>query len=131
MQELAFPVQCDDDSLPKDSALLQWSTLMLEATTRIGQALDNPSNYEKWMKDTGFTNVQTTMYRWPGHPWPKKPADKELGLWVMVNLLDGLQGFTMALFTRVLGWSVEQVELLLVDIRKDVQSKKIHTYWVM
>ncbi len=131
MQELAFPVQCDDDSLPKDSALLQWSTLMLEATTRIGQALDNPSNYEKWMKDTGFTNVQTTMYRWPGNPWPKKPADKELGLWVMVNLLDGLQGFTMALFTRVLGWSVEQVELLLVDIRKDVQSKKIHTYWVM
>ncbi|KAI9879766.1 MAG: hypothetical protein M1830_007208 [Pleopsidium flavum] len=131
MQELAFPVQCDDNSLPKDSALLEWSTLMLDATTRIGQALNNPNNYEQWMKDAGFTNVQTVLYRWPGSPWPKKREDKELGLWVMMNLLDGLHGFTMALATRVLGWTVEQVERLLVDVRKDVQSKKIHTYWVI
>lgn len=131
MQELAFPVLCDDDSLSKDSALLQWSTLILEASTRIGQALDNPTNYATWMQEAGFTNVQTVQYRWPLNSWPKKTADKELGLWVMVNLLDGLHGFTMALFTRILGWTVEQVERLLVDVRKDVQNKRIHAYWVV
>ena len=129
MQELAFPVQCDDDTLAKDSALTEWSSLMLEASIKINQPLNNPLQYERWMHEQGFTNIQHTLYKWPGNPWPKKKEDKELGLWVMQNILDGLHGFTMALFTRVLGWGADEVELLLMNVRKDVKNKKIHTYW--
>jgi len=33
------------------------------------------------------------------------------------------------LFTNILGWSVEEVEVFLVDVRKDVKSRSIHAYW--
>lgn len=39
---------------------------------------------------------------------------------------DGLEGFSLALFTRNLGWSVEEVQVLLSKARKDMGDKNIH-----
>ena len=44
-------------------------------------------------------------------------------------MLDGLEGFTWRLFMGVLGWSKEEIEILLAGVRRDMQDKKIHTYW--
>lgn len=45
---------------------------------------------------------------------------KEIGEWNLVNMLDGLEGFTFRLWTKVLGWSVEEVEAFLIGVRKDL-----------
>ena len=37
----------------------------------------------------------------------------------------------MAIFTRALGWSKEEVEVFLVDVRKNIKDMKIHCYWEM
>lgn len=42
-----------------------------------------------------------------------------------------LEGFSMALFTRILGWSKEEVETFLIDVRKEMKDPKIHAYWQM
>lgn len=42
-----------------------------------------------------------------------------------------LEGFSMAPFTRVLGWTREEVELFLVDVRKEMKNPQIHAYWPM
>jgi hypothetical protein len=34
----------------------------------------------------------------------------------------------MAMFTRVLGWQPEEVQSFLVDVRKDLKNKSIHSY---
>lgn len=34
----------------------------------------------------------------------------------------------MALFTRVLGWKKPEVEVFLVDVRRDMKNTKIHAY---
>jgi hypothetical protein len=47
------------------------------------------------------------------------------------NVLSGLDGFTMAAFTRISGWTPEDVELFLVDVRKEMKDTKIHAYWNM
>jgi len=51
---------------------------------------------------------------------------KTIGAWNLLNVLEGLEGFSMGLFTRVLGWEPEEVQLLLADVRKDLQDPKIH-----
>ena len=37
----------------------------------------------------------------------------------------------MALFTRGLNWSAEQVEVFLAQVRAEMNDRNIHTWWPM
>ena len=54
---------------------------------------------------------------------------KELGRYQLVNLLEGLEGFSLTLFIKYLRWSQEKLQLFLVDVRKNLVNSKIHTAW--
>jgi hypothetical protein len=129
MQELCFPARCDDGSNDQNNSITKWNNLMLEASIKIGKPLNNPPHYAQWMTDAGFTNVGSSLYKWPSNSWPKGQKEKTLGLWNMVNTLDGLEGFTLAMFTRVLGWSPEEVHVFLAGVRADTKNKRFHNYW--
>lgn len=53
---------------------------------------------------------------------------KELGAYQQANIIEGLDAFSLALMTRVLGWSSEEVTVLLADVRKELLDRKIHLY---
>lgn len=131
MQELALPICCDDDTSGPEDAVHKWSDLMLEASGRLNQRLDKPPNYAQWMREAGFVNVQVEVFKWPLNPWPRDKKHKTLGLWSLANTLDGLEGFTMAYFTRILGWQPEQVQVFLVDVRSDNKNRRKHNYCPM
>ena len=124
-------MKSDDNTFPEDSALSVWSKLLLEATIKVGQGANKPAQYEQWMREAGFINTRTVVYKWPTNLWPEDKKHKTMGLWNHYNVLQGLQGFTIALFTRVLGWTPEKTELLLVDVRKNLRNQDIHAYWPM
>ena len=44
----------------------------------------------------------------------------------MVQLFEGLEGVSIMPFTKILGWSVEQVQAFLVEVRKDLKKKGAH-----
>lgn len=51
-------------------------------------------------------------------------------------MLNGLGAVTLAVFTRPesengLGWSNEEVQVLLAGVRKDLRDTNIHAYWPM
>lgn len=131
MKELANPVQCDDGTASPSNSIQRWSEYMIDASTRVGQAYDNPPKYAAWMVDAGFINVHQVLYKWPSNPWPKSKKEKTLGLWSMVNALDGIHGFSMAVFTRVLGWKPEEVEAFLVGVRDEMKNQAIHNYYAV
>ena len=131
MQELSLPVCNDDNTLSPDDPSYKWSELMLEASGRLNQRLDKPQSYAQWMREAGFINVQYQVFKWPTNPWPRDKKHKTLGLWSLANTLDGLEGFTMAYFTRVLGWQPEQVRVFLVGVREDNKNRQKHNYHPM
>lgn len=102
---------------------------MLEASIKMGRPLNSPPLYADWMYEAGFVNVRSSLYKWPSNTWPKGKKDKTLGLWNMINTLDGLDGFTMAMFTRVLGWTPEEVQVFLVNVRNQCKDRTLHNYW--
>jgi len=58
------------------------------------------------------------------------------GLWVYQNALDALSALSLAVFTRPeaeggLGWRLEELEVLLAAVRKDLKNPRIHAYWPM
>ena len=131
MQELAHPIRNDDGTLTPEHTIYKWSHLLLEATRRIGSSCDNPTKYAEWMRDAGFVNVQEVIYKWPSNTWPKDKKHKTLGLWNLANLLDGVEGFTMAMFTRILEWRPQAVHAFLVGVREDSKNRQIHNYYPM
>jgi pantothenate kinase-related protein Tda10 len=62
--------------------------------------------------------------------WPKDPHLKKLGFYFKHDLLDVVEGLT-APFTRGLGWSLEDVQKLQVEVKKDMNDRKIHAYQIM
>jgi hypothetical protein len=49
-----------------------------------------------------------------------------IGRYNWIQLYEGLQAMSMRLFTRFLGWAPEDVEMLLLEVRKDLRDPKIH-----
>jgi hypothetical protein len=52
-------------------------------------------------------------------------------IWSHEATISNLSGMTMALFTRRLEWSPEEVEVFLAEVRKDKKNPKIHSYLPM
>lgn len=55
------------------------------------------------------------------------------GIWSLENFLTGISAGSLAVFTRPkseggLGWSKEEVEVLLAGVRKDLKNTDIHAY---
>lgn len=53
------------------------------------------------------------------------------GIWSNMNMTAALQALTLMLFTKILGWTVEEVEVLLAGVRKDFKNREYHAYWPM
>ena len=74
----------------------------------------------------GFINVVAQKFKVPIGPWPKDKHLKTVGSFNLVQIEDGLEAFTLRLFTTVLGWQLEEVQVLLANVRKDIRDPRIH-----
>ncbi|KAF9873156.1 methyltransferase domain-containing protein [Colletotrichum karsti] len=129
IDDLALPVGCDDDTLTKDSAISRWHGAVAEASEKLGRPLVSMSTHLDPIKKAGFVDIGFKEYKWPLNSWPRDPKLKELGSFQCVNLDLGLEGLSLALLTRVLGWSKEEVITLCALTRKEIRDRKIHAYW--
>jgi hypothetical protein len=119
----------DDNTIPEDSPAKKWGDLMLEAADKFGAPLDSCKRYKQQLEEAGFVDIVEQVYRWPSYVWPKDPKFKEMGMWTFENLGNGASGLSMALFTRALGWTAEEVEVFLVGVRNDMKNPSVHGWW--
>ncbi|KAJ6442297.1 methyltransferase domain-containing protein [Purpureocillium lavendulum] len=127
--DVHLQLQSDDKSVPAGCPVAQWGDLMLEAAAKLNRPLDSMTFYRQQLIDIGYTNVTERVFKWPTNSWPRDARHKELGMWTLENLGNGLSGLSMALFTRALGWSAEELEVFLMDVRKQMKDRSIHGYW--
>ncbi|KAH7237855.1 hypothetical protein NCS52_01566400 [Fusarium sp. LHS14.1] len=129
LQDVDVILQSDDNTLTKDHALRKWGDLLAKAAREHGRPFIETCQLRHIMADVGFVDIEETPFKWPTNQWPKDKRFKELGAWSSVNTEDSLEGLSMALFTRCLGWTPEEVGVFLVDVRKDLNNPSIHAYW--
>ncbi|TVY74425.1 putative methyltransferase tdiE [Fusarium oxysporum f. sp. cubense] len=134
MIDIIYPLLSDDDTLTKDSALSKWSELLHDIFTKNGRSMDSALKYKDQLEAAGFVDVNIVKRKWPLNRWPKDPKHKQIGTWAQQNTLDALAALSLAVFTRPdgqggLGWSKEEVEVFLTDVRKDIKNVNIHSYW--
>ncbi|KAL4758921.1 uncharacterized protein BDW70DRAFT_152082 [Aspergillus foveolatus] len=129
MQELSNPVTSDDGTLPENNPLFQWGCLLIEASKKMNRPVDNPAKYETWMREAGFVNCHTVVYKWPTNPWPAEEKGKTLGLWNLYNVLQRFEEFSMALLVKVLGWEMDDAKTFLGKVKEELMNEDVHGYW--
>jgi len=122
-------LRCDDNTLPKDSALQKLSDAIFDSTLVFGTPIDDPTRWKGWFEDRGFEDVTEVVYKMPCSPWAKDQRLKLIGAFEMENLLYGLSGMVTRLFGKGLNWSPEQVQVFLVDVRNEIRRRNMHVYW--
>ena len=117
-----------DGTLTEDHRMHQWISLF--GKTCIDRGVD-PSpgvSLKKWMDDAGLINVAGKCYICPLGPWAKDPRLKQLGAYNLLQTLEGMEGFSLPIFTRYLGWTAEEVQILLAEVRQELRDPRIHAY---
>ncbi|OAG43179.1 hypothetical protein AYO21_02465 [Fonsecaea monophora] len=131
LQDCIFPLATDDGSFHEGQPIYEWSSLLLEASQKLGRSLGDATRHREHMTAAGFINVTVKHFKWPSNHWPKDPRHKVVGLWTLANIGEGLEGLSMALLSRGHGWTREQVLAYLTGVRRDLQDRRIHAYWPM
>ncbi|RXG43129.1 hypothetical protein VDGE_09074 [Verticillium dahliae] len=129
IQDGAFPVGTDDNTIPRDSSLLRWCNLLVEASGNLGRPVDQVYNYSTIMRKIGFVDCVDRNFKWPTNTWPKNKRFKEMGMWSLAALDAGLEGLSMALLTRGLNWTMEETLAFCVNVRREMRDPRIHAYW--
>lgn len=131
-QEFSYKRYSDDGSLPADSRITEWENLWTQGINKIGlKGHCDPDLVMKQMRDAGFINVTRLTFKMPIGPWAKNKTLREAGMFGYINLMDGFYGLSVKVFTQMLGWQVEELEVLLAQCRQELRRKDIHGYWPM
>ncbi|KAJ0379377.1 hypothetical protein COL26b_002219 [Colletotrichum chrysophilum] len=112
LQETDLFPGCDDGTLKPDAAMIKSVTYMEEACKILGRPFQDIPALVDVMREVGFVDVSIMKEKWPSNTWPKDPHYK-----------------TLAPFTRALGWKKEEVQVFLVDVRRELKDTTIHAWW--
>ena len=138
-----------DGSLTPKHVSKHFNTVFLDVSRASGLEPCPGPLLEGWLKDAGFIDVVAERHVWPVGSWPADkhlasrvqrpdtfcttdPAlQKQVGAWNFLQITEGLEAFTYALFTRVLGYSQQEVDVICAKIRDEMKNPQMHAYFYM
>ncbi|KAL1988146.1 hypothetical protein VTN96DRAFT_676 [Rasamsonia emersonii] len=121
----------DDNSLPETSAYHEFQVRLCEAAAIFGKTMNIAPQFHSLVKNAGFTAVTEETYKVPLSPWPRDPKLKELALYMNLQMMESIEPYSIALFTRVLKWDNNRIQGLLAGVRQDLRNLNYHMYSVV
>lgn len=128
LQELKFEVKCDDGTLRKGNMIQNFYETTESALVHFNVDLLAMRHNKKNVTEAGFVDVTEIPFKIPIGTWPKDPRLKMVGLYNKSMIHDALYGVAARPFTRGLKWTVEELEVYLVDVRKELTDGSQHGY---
>ncbi|KAF4537576.1 Tam domain methyltransferase protein [Lasiodiplodia theobromae] len=127
-QEFYSTLYCDDGTMAPDYPFAEWTRTHDAAAMNLGRPLRIANKMKRWYEEQGFVDVREEVFKLPINPWPKDPQMKMLGRFSENSLLEGIQAFSLAWFHRGLGWTKDEIEVYLVQVRKAISDRNVHAY---
>ena len=125
-QESANTLFSEDTSLTSDNHMVQMMEHLLEACDKLGRTMDPAPSFTKWTTEAGFQRINEQRFRLLIGSWPKDERLKEIGTLMSINFQEGVSAFTSVLFTDVLGWSREELEVFNASVRTATRDRTVH-----
>ncbi len=127
-QEAVFPMACHDSSTSSDSAVVRWCTLISEAMIKAGLDVAPGDKFKDYLSNQGFVDVQEKVLMFPYGPWPEDEVGKTVGRLYRKDILLAVESASMPLLTKSLGWTKEEVEAIMEEVRNDIDDMGKHVY---
>jgi trans-aconitate methyltransferase len=124
MQEHDAWISSIEESIPPWTA--DWNVILNEASAVFGKVLNVAGKHVQWMKDAGFVDVDEQVYKIPIGSWAK--GMKELGHTHLAEMLNAVEPYTLALYTKVLGKSLEETMIAIEMVKQEFCTKRHHLY---
>ncbi|GKT49983.1 putative methyltransferase tdiE [Colletotrichum spaethianum] len=129
LQDSVFPLKCQDGTMTDDFKPYKWTKLLIEATEITGRPITVAPSLKKMLEDAGFVDVVEKREIWPFTPWAKDQKHKDLGFWTQESAFMGIEAVSMALFTRVLGWSQAEASVFCAEVRNEHKNSNVRAYY--
>ncbi|KAI2468651.1 S-adenosyl-L-methionine-dependent methyltransferase [Annulohypoxylon bovei var. microspora] len=133
-QEWILHAQSSDRSL-EGTAFQKWNKLMSEGkfffrncVKNLGRSLFYVLDYKRVLELTGFENIVERKYAVPTNTWPPGKQSQKIGAMQKSNTLQVIDVYSFPVFSNGLGWSKDALDRLLVEVRKDIENTRIHSY---
>jgi hypothetical protein len=77
----------------------------------------------------GFMNIHHEVFKILIGTWPKNKTLKTVGLYMRTAVLDRLDTMSFGPLCKGLGWSKEEVQVYLINVRKCLMDNTVHSYF--
>lgn len=101
--EMSIEFKADDGTVTNDHVFSLWSRIFIEAGEKFGKTFRIADLAKGYIIDTGSDEVVEKKFKLPVGGWSSDPKYKELGRWNLLHCDRGIEGWAMALLTRVMG----------------------------
>ncbi|KAI1961087.1 hypothetical protein LOZ58_003575 [Ophidiomyces ophidiicola] len=128
LQNLEANFFSDDGTDKRAVTATQWQQLLLIGSEKFGKRLDVEDMWKEKMEKAGFVDVVDESFKVPLRPWAKDPKLRQLGELQAIQIKESIESYSLALFTRILGWTVDELDILLTAVRNDFSDPRSHLY---
>lgn len=80
------------------------------------------------LAEAGFVDVREEKFILPISAWPKDPHLEYIGRWGEEIWIERCERWSMALYTRLLGWTYEEVKAFTGDLGKVIRDRR-NRFW--
>lgn len=134
LHEIPCLIYSDNPATPPDLPFMRAMAQYCRASPGVcGEEL---YGFKDLMTTAGFVDVSETRYRIPISEWPADVTERELGRYNMLNFLEGIEGYALAVCGAGDSGSEppsEAVQKMKKLVEKDIKNKKARLYvnlWV-
>ena len=132
MQHLEMDIRLESDhvTFEKKKILNQWGKLFIEAGEKTGYSFDIACGHK--MKETleaaGFIDIVEEPVIILYGSWPRDLRFKEPGALIQVSIEDSLDGLVTYLGIEILGWSKDEVTILIAKMQDIIKKRSNCSY---
>lgn len=98
---------------------------MEQAALKRGRQLQLGPQLAIFQRGAGLQNVEDKVFAHKWGTWMSDPHERALGARTMLSTMSGMEGFTTAMFTKSLGWSLEDTQSFIQDIKRNMRDDAI------
>ncbi|KAF2206230.1 hypothetical protein CERZMDRAFT_115866 [Cercospora zeae-maydis SCOH1-5] len=113
------------EDVDKFPPFFRWNRLMEQAAAKRGRSLQLGPHLKEFQERAGLVAVEERVFAHKWGTWMEDAQERELGERTMLSAMTGMEGFTTALFTKTLGWSLEDTKTFMVDIKQNMRDDSI------
>ncbi|THV87360.1 methyltransferase LaeA [Aureobasidium pullulans] len=108
----------------------QWYDYLVRATDQTPKTIRYSHNTRQALSQAGFTDISERVIKAPYRAWSTDPTAFNIGNFhqTALDLCAGLEALSLGPFSRVFGWSKQEIEGFLTGVRAEIRNRSIHAY---